>query len=147
MYFSIRESAENFGICKIVPPKEWNPPMSIDMTDPRRIPTKKQQLNTLQVCVCLLNISVLVCERIIDQSSFFSQEGNNIFPDGEKYSAGDYKAMADRFKKDWISAHHDGNENVNMEDLEKNYWDIVSIVNIPSQHLFNHGYRMQFINN
>ena len=55
--------------------------------------------------------------------------------------------MADRFKKDWISAHHDGNENVNMEDLEKNYWDIVSIVNIPSQHLFNYGYRMQFINN
>ena len=54
------------------------------------------------------------------------QEGNNIFPDGEKYSIADYKAMADRFRKEWISAHHGGNENVNMEDLERNYWDIVS---------------------
>ena len=32
--------------------------------------------------------------------------------------------MADRFKKDWISAYHDGNENVNMEDLEKNYFHL-----------------------
>ena len=48
--FSIKDSAEKFGVCKIVPPKEWNPPMSIDMSDPRRVPTKKQQLNTLQVC-------------------------------------------------------------------------------------------------
>ena len=43
--------------------------------------------------------------------------------------------MADQFRKDWISAHHGGNENVNMEDLEKNYWDIVSIIVISDTFL------------
>ena len=67
---------------------------------------------------------------ILSDCLFVLQEGNNIFPDGEKYSIADYKAMADKFRKDWISAHHGGNENVNMEDLEKNYWDIVSVTKI-----------------
>ena len=33
---SIREEASLYGICKIVPPKEWNPPCQVDFKDPRR---------------------------------------------------------------------------------------------------------------
>ncbi|XP_004349098.2 hypothetical protein CAOG_02348 [Capsaspora owczarzaki ATCC 30864] len=43
---SIREEAEKYGICKIIPPANWKPPFAIDL-DKFVFPTRKQQLNEL----------------------------------------------------------------------------------------------------
>ena len=43
-FLRIREEAEKYGICKIVPPKEWNPPCKINMNNPKKFPTKLQQV-------------------------------------------------------------------------------------------------------
>ena len=47
----IREQAERYGICKIVPPQEWCPPCKIDMKNPAKFPTKLQQVNALHCAV------------------------------------------------------------------------------------------------
>ena len=44
----IRREAERYGICKIVPPPEWNPPTLLDMNNPKTFPTRKQAVHTLQ---------------------------------------------------------------------------------------------------
>lgn len=121
----IKEEAEQFGICKIVPPKGWQPPcgLSADVCS-RRFPTRLQKLHKLQ-------------------------EGAP-FPDGENYTLPEYKAMADKFKSENFPHLTDTKENVEnakqmlrdssipekqieeMSDhhvlalaLEKEYWNIV----------------------
>ena len=79
---SISSVASQYGICKIVPPKEWNPPHQVDMHDERRFPTKRQEINTLQ-------------------------QGQG-FDEGSVYNIAEYKTMADRFYNKWIEAHHGG---------------------------------------
>lgn len=44
----IRKEAEAFGICKIVPPKQWNPPFAIDRKS-FSFPTKLQAIHHLQM--------------------------------------------------------------------------------------------------
>jgi len=44
----IRPIAEKFGICKIVPPSNWNPPFCIDKESFKFIP-RIQKLNELEV--------------------------------------------------------------------------------------------------
>lgn len=44
---SIREAAEPYGICKIVPPTGWKPPCAIDK-DNLRFPTRVQSVHELQ---------------------------------------------------------------------------------------------------
>ena len=77
---SISIEASQYGICKIVPPSEWNPPHQVDMHDQRRFPTKRQEINTLQ-------------------------QGQG-FEEGSVYNIAEYKTMADRFYNKWIEAHH-----------------------------------------
>lgn len=43
----IRPEAEQFGICKIVPPQGWNPPFALDL-DSFTFPTKTQAIHQLQ---------------------------------------------------------------------------------------------------
>lgn len=95
---SIRSEAEQFGICKIVPPSGWNPPCQLDMNNPTRFPTKRQNINTLQ-------------------------EGKG-FDTGKSYSIAEYKEMADAFSAEWAERYHDGVP-VTHEQIAKDYWDIV----------------------
>jgi histone demethylase JARID1 len=44
----IRPIAEQYGICKIVPPAGWDPPFCVDMNTPKKIETKRQLLHRLQ---------------------------------------------------------------------------------------------------
>ncbi|OMO58640.1 hypothetical protein COLO4_34455 [Corchorus olitorius] len=44
----IRPEAEPYGICKIVPPKNWNPPFALNL-DSFTFPTKTQAIHQLQV--------------------------------------------------------------------------------------------------
>ncbi|KAH7445800.1 hypothetical protein KP509_01G024900 [Ceratopteris richardii] len=44
----IRKEAETYGICKIVPPKQWNPPFTIDRKN-FTFPTKLQAIHHLQM--------------------------------------------------------------------------------------------------
>jgi hypothetical protein len=80
-----------------VPPAEWQPECQVQFNNPKKFATKKQVVNTLQ-------------------------EGQG-FDDGRQYNIAQYKAMADRYYKEWVTAHHadadtaDGDEN-DAEDVE-----------------------------
>lgn len=93
---SIRHEAAKYGICKIVPPREWNPgPFGIDLTDATKtFGTRRQQLNRLEQAVG--------------------------FDAGEKYNVKTYKAMADQFY-----AQTFGGNQMSGQDIERAYWKIV----------------------
>ena len=95
----IRPDAEQYGICKIVPPVEWNPPCLIDMHNPKQFPTRRQEIHTLQ-------------------------EAEQGFNDGKEYDIASYKLMADAFAKQWSEDHYAG-QDVPLELLAKDYWDCV----------------------
>lgn len=102
----IRPIAEKYGICKIVPPKGWNPPFSVDMETDKKFETKEQLLHRIQ-------------------------EGIT-FGDGEEYSASSYLKMALEKTRKWIaesvaSGNDEPSESVTLEFLERTYWDIVEI--------------------
>ncbi|KAJ7944915.1 Transcription factor jumonji (JmjC) domain protein, partial [Quillaja saponaria] len=46
--YKIRPEAEPYGICRIVPPKNWKPPFALDL-DSFTFPTKTQAIHQLQV--------------------------------------------------------------------------------------------------
>jgi hypothetical protein len=94
---SIRHEAERFGIAKIVPPAEWNPPCQINMNNTEKFSTKLQQINTLQ-------------------------EGQG-FDTGADYDIAGYKNMADNFLKEWTEKYY-GNS-APLDDLARDYWEAV----------------------
>jgi len=103
---SIREEAEKYGICKIVPPAGWRPPhQERRQTSTARMPTKLQCINELQ-------------------------EGKG-FEDGKQYSMTQYKVMADQYKQRWINEHH-GGVDPGLKALEKDYWDVVEMCHIQT---------------
>ena len=71
----------------------------VDMNNPKKFPTRKQVLNTLQ-------------------------DAERGFDDGQEYDIASYKRMADAFLKDWAEKNYAG-ENVPLELLAKDYWDCV----------------------
>jgi histone demethylase JARID1 len=91
---------EKYGICKIVPPSEWNPVCQLDLSEnnPLVFPTKLQNISTLQ-----------------------QGEG---FDDGKDYTFSAYRKMADKFYQKWIDTHHPG-QHITQDLLTKDYWDIV----------------------
>ena len=106
--FRIRDQVTPYGICKIVPPPEWQPPCQVDLDSPMRFPTKKQQIDTLT-------------------------QGQG-FDDGKMYNIREYKAMAEAFYQSWCAQHHPAaadetatgtGKRVTQEALAKDYWDIV----------------------
>ncbi|KAM7216436.1 Lid2 complex component lid2 [Rhypophila decipiens] len=44
---NIRPEAEKYGVCKVIPPKSWNPPFAID-TERFHFRTRKQELNSVE---------------------------------------------------------------------------------------------------
>lgn len=94
----IRDKVTPYGICKIVPPPEWQPTCQVSLSNPKRFPTRKQQIDTLQQ--------------------------GQAFDDGKKYTIAEYKVMADAFYQAWCDQHH-GGKAVDQEALARDYWNIV----------------------
>lgn len=114
----IRPEAEQFGICKIVPPPEWDPSCQVSMSNPKKFATKLQYVHTLQ-------------------------EGQG-FDEGKFYNIASYKEMADKFKAFWLkqkqfmdstasnptaSSTATDAEEPTIEQLAKDYWDMVETRN------------------
>lgn len=95
----IRLEAQEYGICKIVPPAAWNPPNMLDYSCPKIFPTKLQNIETLQ-------------------------EGVG-FDDGRNFTLSEYKLMADEFSRNWESKHYEDLEMTNKH-LVQDYWDMLS---------------------
>lgn len=74
-FSSIREEAEKYGICKIVPPKGWNSPNLFDFSNPMKLATRRQPLHTLS-------------------QGIYLEEGN-------EYTLAEYREMADKFAQEW----------------------------------------------
>lgn len=95
---SIQHEAEQYGICKIVPPSGWVHPCQMNIeTNETVFPTKHQRIDTLQ-------------------------EGIP-FEDGGSYTAKAYKEQADKFFREWCEKYY-GREPT-LEELSREYWDIV----------------------
>jgi len=125
----IRPVAEKYGICKVVPPSGWKPPLCVDMNSAKEFETKKQMLHRLQEGIA--------------------------FDDGEDYCPSEYQKMANEMALLWKQKHypnHDSTfvgsevkenknhsfekgsgkdisketkEQMSTENLERDYWDIV----------------------
>lgn len=96
--YRIRPEVELYGICKIVPPDDWDVPSIVNFSNPRRFGTKVQPVDKLQ-------------------------QGQP-FEDGRRFTLMEYKDMADRFKKDWTDKHYNGNTPT-QQQLANDYWDMV----------------------
>mmetsp|Transcript_33090 Transcript_33090/g.76256 ORF Transcript_33090/g.76256 Transcript_33090/m.76256 type:complete len:443 (-) Transcript_33090:927-2255(-) len=131
---SISPIARKFGICKIVPPKGWNPPMCVQVNSDKKFQTKRQHLH-----------------RIMEGISF---------PDGEEYTPKEYEKMANEAVLLWRDLYYNEVSNneqpkskanlspaedshskeadcnlssnikcksrkMTAESLEQDYWDIV----------------------
>ncbi|GAX23946.1 histone demethylase JARID1, partial [Fistulifera solaris] len=111
----IQGVAERYGICKIVPPKGWNPSryFGIDIDrNQKTFATKLQMLHRLQ-------------------------EGVS-FGDGNDYAAKEYLQVSSERTKAWKNAHYpdhdllarhtdasDGRRQFTPDNLERDYWDVV----------------------
>eukprot|EP00934_Nitzschia_sp_Nitz4_P008949 Nitzschia sp. Nitz4//scaffold188_size43225//5035//7408//NITZ4_007342-RA/size43225-snap-gene-0.35-mRNA-1//1//CDS//3329539835//8939//frame0 len=118
----IRHQAQPYGICKIVPPKGWNPgPVRADMNIRKRFSTKHQLLHRLQEGVA--------------------------FGDGDEYTPGEYNRMASAFAEDYKVKNYPNHDlfvnmkqgegaqdptsvdssrsTFNPSNLERDYWEIV----------------------
>lgn len=95
---SISDEASKYGICKIVPPKEWNPPCNIDMKSKIKFPTKNQRIDTLQESVG--------------------------FDEGKDYDIQEYEEMNSKFQQSWAEKYYDSKKPSHPE-LEKDYWSMV----------------------
>lgn len=102
---SIREEAEKYGICKIIPPSEWNPPNLFDFNNSFKLPTRRQPIHTLKQGLYL--------------------------DEGDLYTLNEYKEMADKFAQDWSNTHHGGipHNTMSKDILENEYWNLVETSN------------------
>ena len=96
----IRPDAEKYGICKIVPPKQWRPHCLVNLDNTKKFATKKQQIETLQ-------------------------EGQG-FDEGKDYTIREYKEMADKFYSEWCAREYGTSDmKLSAEMIVKEYWDMV----------------------
>lgn len=99
---SIVKEAQDFGICKIVPPEQWNPNLfypAIDFQDPRKFPTRLQHIHKLQ------------------ESAGYGE--------GKDFTMKSYKEMADKFRKEWGEKYYTDNREMSYEELARDYWTVV----------------------
>lgn len=99
---SIQGVAKPYGICKIVPPPEWQPPSVLDFNNAKKFATKAQQVDVLQ-------------------------QGQG-FKNGTRYNLQAYKEMADAFYNSWSEKHY-GSGKILLSQLCKDYWDMVETSN------------------
>uniref|UniRef100_A0A6U4EFU0 JmjC domain-containing protein n=2 Tax=Phaeomonas parva TaxID=124430 RepID=A0A6U4EFU0_9STRA len=99
---SIREEAEKYGICKIIPPQGWNPPCAVDRQSTKAFRTRIQDIHGLQ------------------------QGGG--FDHGEK-NARSYAQRARDFKEFWVHRKYrgdnEGRRELSYASLEEDYWRVV----------------------
>ena len=108
----IRAEAEPFGICRIVPPASWCPP--VQLRDPLRpLETKSQDVHAMS-------------------------EGHT-FGEGKQYTAGEYEMMAREFERNWDARHAQAgadapggvgaasglDEEARARALERYFWRVV----------------------
>mmetsp|Transcript_20142 Transcript_20142/g.43750 ORF Transcript_20142/g.43750 Transcript_20142/m.43750 type:complete len:705 (+) Transcript_20142:103-2217(+) len=86
----IRSVAEKYGICKIVPPKGWNPPFALNVDCPKKFQTKDQSIHRLQ-------------------------EGIS-FGDGSDYTVKEYQKMSSDWSKEWKNKHYPASDKPSLGD-------------------------------
>lgn len=111
---SIRPQAENFGICRIVPPPSWNPPCHLKNShfwEKSNFSTRIQRLDKLQ------------------------NPGRFGFEPGPKFTIKKFLEYADKFKRQYFLSEETGSSSdpdnlpkqgePSLVDIEGEYWRIV----------------------
>ncbi|KAG3114053.1 hypothetical protein PI124_g7203 [Phytophthora idaei] len=97
---SIEQEASRTGICKIVPPRGWNPPFAIDFEDERaQFGTRKQKIHELQ-------------------------EGH-AYGDGRTHTFKSFRANADAFRDNWFMSRGLDPDSMTSEEIEQEYWRVI----------------------
>eukprot|EP00644_Phytophthora_capsici_P017149 jgi/Phyca11/572401/estExt2_Genewise1.C_PHYCAscaffold_480062 len=97
---SIEKEASRTGICKIVPPKGWNPPFAIDLEDDRvQFDTRKQKIHELQ-------------------------EGH-AYGDGRTHTFKSFRSNADAFRDWWFKSRGLDPKTTTSDEIEQEYWRVV----------------------
>ncbi|DAZ99952.1 TPA: hypothetical protein N0F65_008759 [Lagenidium giganteum] len=96
----IQPLAERTGICKIVPPRGWNPPFAVNFDNPNiRFETRRQKIHQLQEGVA--------------------------YDDGRVHTFRSYQAQADAFRDEWLTSQGFDPRTITSDEIEKLYWRIV----------------------
>ncbi|ETM50315.1 hypothetical protein F442_05840 [Phytophthora nicotianae P10297] len=97
---SIEKEASRTGICKIVPPRGWNPPFAINLEDDRvQFDTRKQKIHELQ-------------------------EGH-AYGDGRTHTFKSFRANADAFRDNWFWSRGLDPDSLTSEEIEREYWRVI----------------------
>ncbi|CAH0514709.1 unnamed protein product [Peronospora belbahrii] len=97
---SIEQEAARTGICKIVPPRGWNPPFAIDLDNSRaEFDTKQQNLHQLQK--------------------------GHAYGYGRRHTFKSFRANADAFRDHWFSSRGLDLDTISSDEIELEYWRIV----------------------
>ncbi|KAH9197842.1 hypothetical protein AeNC1_000209 [Aphanomyces euteiches] len=102
----VAKEGARYGVVKIVPPKGWNPPQTIDFDDDKIVfETKLQKVHRLQ-------------------------EGKS-YKDGRDHTIKSYRTAADEFKQNWFAKRGVAPESWTARDFEREYWKIVETSSEP----------------
>eukprot|EP00742_Colponemidia_sp_Colp-10_P009281 GILJ01010109.1.p1 GENE.GILJ01010109.1~~GILJ01010109.1.p1 ORF type:complete len:646 (+),score=69.01 GILJ01010109.1:131-2068(+) len=106
----IQPEASRFGVCKIVPPASWSPPMCLDNSG-FTFTTRTQRIDE------------------VGQGKPF------VFGDTQ-YNLKQYKQVADEFLQKWLTSHGMDPSTATPEMIEKEYWRIVETAPEPVEVLY-----------
>jgi histone demethylase JARID1 len=84
---SIRAEAQQYGICKVIPPEDWSPPPSID-AKLLKFTTRKQRIDLLHC-------------RDLDGDGYVAEDDFG-FEEGDEYDLPRYESMSNQFKHTWF---------------------------------------------
>uniref|UniRef100_M4BIH9 JmjN domain-containing protein n=1 Tax=Hyaloperonospora arabidopsidis (strain Emoy2) TaxID=559515 RepID=M4BIH9_HYAAE len=100
--FSIEHEAARTGICKIVPPRGWNPTFAIDLEDDHvHFDTRKQKIHELQ-------------------------EGR-AYGKGRTHTFKSFREDADAFRKRWFSSRGLDPTTTTSDEVAQEYWRVVQM--------------------
>lgn len=118
----IRPKAEEYGICRIIPPDSWKPPQGINL-DTCRFGTHVQQIDELKDAHSKRKLN-----EIIQRENLMELDHG---PNGFEFERGPelnlraFKVYAEQFKRQYFKKNNIFTKVNSLDDVEGEYWRIV----------------------
>ncbi|KAI3750780.1 hypothetical protein L2E82_21598 [Cichorium intybus] len=140
---SIRDKAESYGICRIVPPSSWKPPCPLKektVWKTSMFSTRIQRVDKLQNRESMSKLSRTnhhkkkrrrrCTKTVVDQDYGCSNSDDFGFEPGPSFTLEGFKKYADDFKKQYFRKNTDDSDiksswEPSIENIEGEYWRMV----------------------